>query len=758
MINMKLFFIILLLVIQAPLLAVDQAGALSIQTAMTSSKEASFSRITPTDVKSIGSVMVNPAAIGGISYAQTLISTYQLSSHFDYRHFSFVFPYKGFSFGLSYGTNLTSGFTETEMVNNVIYETGSFSSGFDLIHLAAGKKVNEPFFFIDHFYYGFGLSAMSQIIGSSRRSPAYSIDVGAIGTIFVDHFYIDRVDVGASVVGAYSTGLPSWTYDSTVGTSQEQDVERQIFAGATIFAFDYLAQFKTGIYSQGVDLRDIMFGVDYMVANGLSLRLSTSYDIYQGQEFIYNFGTGLKLPRVAGFSNSIYDMSVDYNYTMYPSPRTDEPSHTISVAFLGKSTDQRPVILAPKKSYKTTNAFADFNGVSDRNAIIYVYNNETLIGQIRASNNGQWQIEQLLLDEGYNSITFRAKSSSKDLSEASSPLIIHYDKQPPVISSDLNIVGDRVEISLTSNEELQSARLVAGERTIQFKKITDSRYATVIDLPPSLRTNSPLPDSMVSFNIVALDTLGNQAPTSSISFFVEPLFPSDQSLVYSDAITVLGYASPFVKQILINGQPIQTDKNNAFSSSVQLDYGKQLVLIDVISNNGQKLSYYARLICIKRFEDIPKFAKYRRDIEFLATLGYVDGRDDGLFHPEDEMTRREVTLAIAKQQKLEAKELQYDPFLDIPKSDPDAGLISAAVDAGVTFAFADGTFRPNEKVSVADAFKMLNNSGVIDSDEVVVSKEPIKRYEFALFFKQVRRYDQRVNFLLNWDEGYSLPD
>ena len=145
MINMKLLFIILLLVIQAPMLAVDQAGALSIQTAMTSSKEASFSRITPTDVKSIGSVMVNPAAIGGISYAQTLISTYQLSSHFDYRHFSFVFPYKGFSFGLSYGTNLTSGFTETEMLNNVIYETGSFSSGFDLIHLAAGKKLMSLF-------------------------------------------------------------------------------------------------------------------------------------------------------------------------------------------------------------------------------------------------------------------------------------------------------------------------------------------------------------------------------------------------------------------------------------------------------------------------------------------------------------------------------------------------------------------------------------------------------------------------------------
>ncbi len=161
---------------------------------------------------------------------------------------------------------------------------------------------------------------------------------------------------------------------------------------------------------------------------------------------------------------------------------------------------------------------------------------------------------------------------------------------------------------------------------------------------------------------------------------------------------------------------------------------------------------------MKRYSDIPKFAKYRRDIEFLSTLGFVTGKDDGLFHPEEEMTRRDVTLAIAKQKDLEPKSLDYDPFLDIPKSDPDAGIISAAVDAGITYAFADGTFKPNEKVSVADAFKMLNNSGVIDSEDLVVSKKPIKRYEFALFFKQVRRYDQRVIYLMDWEQGYNLPN
>ncbi|MEK9727140.1 MAG: S-layer homology domain-containing protein, partial [Candidatus Margulisiibacteriota bacterium] len=609
-----------------------------------------------------------------------------------------------------------------------------------------------------HFYFGFGFSLLSQVIDTSRRSPAYSLDMGIISTTFFENHYVNRVDIGASVVGAFSTGLPSWTYDSTVGTSKEQSMERQIYVGGTISMFDYSTQIKTGLYSQGIALRDGMFGLNYSLADGLALRLSTTYDFYQGQEFVYNFGTGLLLRRVAGLGNNIYDMSVDYTYTMYPSPRTDDPSHSIGLSFLGQSTDERPVVLLPSRSYKTLDSTADFNGTSDRNALVFIYNGESLVGQVRANNNGKWVVDQLPLDVGYNSITFRSKSLSKDLSRSSDPIVIHFDKTPPKIETNLNIIGNRVEIRLNSNEPLKDTVLVSGNQKIGFRKLSDRQYSLVVDLPANLRNASPLPDQMLTYGIVAQDEIGNVAPTESIAFFVEPLFPSDQTVVYNDAITVLGYASKYVEQISINGNVIETDKNDAFSTSVELNYGKQVLLVNVKTKNGRELQYYARLLCIKRFPDIPKFAKYRRDIEFLATMGYVDGKSDGLFHPDEEMTRRDVTLAIAKARNIEAKEIQFDPFLDVKKSDPDAGVISAAVDAGITFAYADGTFRPNEKVSVADAFKMLNNAGVIDSEEVVVSKAPIKRFEFALFFKQVRRYDQRVNYLLDWDQGYNLPN
>ena len=140
-------------------------------------------------------------------------------------------------------------------------------------------------------------------------------------------------------------------------------------------------------------INDIMFGLEYEFSRGLSLRTSTVYDSIQSGDLIYNFGTGLLLERVAGFGSSVYHMALDYNYTLYPSPRTDDPSHTVSVRFLGQSTDQRPIVLYPKHSYVTDVPSASFNGEADKNSIVYVYNNDVLLNklvQIKMVNGIYW--------------------------------------------------------------------------------------------------------------------------------------------------------------------------------------------------------------------------------------------------------------------------------------------------------------------------------------------------------------------------------
>ena len=387
-----------------------------------------------------------------------------------------------------------------------------------------------------------------------------------------------------------------------------------------------------------------------------------------------------------------------------------------------------------------------------------MYNNGQLIREFKSDKNGKWVVSDVYLDLGYNSFTFKSKSFGHDLSKPSAPLVINYDHQPPSVNIELELIGqDQIVINLFSSEKLKHAKLLYDGKAIGFNKKTDLVYSAQIPLPDFLKSGQPLLKKMASFNVVAVDMVDNVAPTESVLLFIEALYPLDQAIVYNDSITSVGYASNYVDQILINGSSIVLDKNNAFSKSVQLDYGKQTVVFDVVTKQGNKLSYYTRLLCIRRFPDISKSAKYRRDIEFLATLGFITGKEDGLFHPDDTMTRRDITIEIAKIQKLVPKDLTSDPFLDLLQSDDDAGLISAAVDAGIVVAYSDGTFRPDELVSVEDAFKMLNNSGVINSDEMVFNQNPIKRHEYAMFLKNIRRYDQRVQYLLNWDEGYELP-
>lgn len=727
-----------------------QLGFINPQTTMITGDLASFGGLTPYATQSAGNVYVNPASLGGMSFSQFVVSSFQLSNQLNYHHGSVVYPIDEWVFGLSYGSNVTDGFIETELVGDIVYDTGIFASGFNVLQVSLGHKLGlKGMFFIDKLYMGAGINMVTQVIGASNRSPSYGLSVGAITTSYIKNNWVDRIDMGLSIVDAVSTGLPTWTYDTSVGESSAQDAERQLFFGGRLFFMDNKTILHGAGYMQGFIVQDYMTGIEYQWSKQLHVRGSVLVDAY-------NLGLSIILGRVAGFGTTVYDMSVDYNYRMYPYPLADAPSNTISLQFLGKDMDQRPVILMPKKSFVTVSSTVSLKGDANSNSQVYIYNNNQLQQKITANKHGKWHMPNFLLYPGYNSITVRSQADDNDLSNPSTPLVVHYDKTPPEIDFSVHVMDGQLSVVAQSNEPLASAALMVEGTRHSFKSFGGNRYSATIDLP-ALIESGPVPSAMVTFNVYAEDTVGNKLVPVVIPVFVESLFPLDKTIVTSDTITAIGYGSPFVEKITVNNTLVMLDRNHAFSTPVLLDYGKGLVTYDIKMKNGQVLHYYARVMAIKTFEDIPASASYRRNIEFLATMGYIDGKEDGRFHPNEEMTRRDITLAIASMLDLESEYLTDDPFLDVPVSDRDAGLFLAAVDAGVLVAFSDGTFRPNAVVSVEDAFRMLNNSGVIDSDDIVVGDEPVTRLQFATFLTQVPQFEQRIQYLMDWDSGYDVP-
>ncbi|MBQ4340522.1 MAG: S-layer homology domain-containing protein [Firmicutes bacterium] len=93
-------------------------------------------------------------------------------------------------------------------------------------------------------------------------------------------------------------------------------------------------------------------------------------------------------------------------------------------------------------------------------------------------------------------------------------------------------------------------------------------------------------------------------------------------------------------------------------------------------------------------------------VEKLVDEGIITGDTDGLFHPEDNLTRAQVSIMIAKAIDPDVVADQdaavVADFSDMAGYDWAAGAIGLMVDREIAKGYPDGTFKPGSDVSVAE--------------------------------------------------------
>ncbi len=108
------------------------------------------------------------------------------------------------------------------------------------------------------------------------------------------------------------------------------------------------------------------------------------------------------------------------------------------------------------------------------------------------------------------------------------------------------------------------------------------------------------------------------------------------------------------------------------------------------------------------FSDVPESAWYSGHVNRLSEMGIIAGYDDGTFRPGDNVTRAEAAALIARTLGID----DYVPidrtdFPDVPDTAWFAGPVLALVDQGVINGYPDGTFRPDVMVLRSEIAKML---------------------------------------------------
>jgi|GEM_PF-2377348 len=125
-------------------------------------------------------------------------------------------------------------------------------------------------------------------------------------------------------------------------------------------------------------------------------------------------------------------------------------------------------------------------------------------------------------------------------------------------------------------------------------------------------------------------------------------------------------------------------------------------LVVALSTNVAPISVYAR-----SFNDINSQHWAYRHITSLASDGIVNGRDDGNFDPDATITRAEFitminnTFGFTNESEIHFSDVNQDAWY--------AGQIRRAIAAGYVQGFEDGTLRPNNNITRAEATVILNN-------------------------------------------------
>lgn len=105
--------------------------------------------------------------------------------------------------------------------------------------------------------------------------------------------------------------------------------------------------------------------------------------------------------------------------------------------------------------------------------------------------------------------------------------------------------------------------------------------------------------------------------------------------------------------------------------------------------------------------DVAEDAWYTEYVSYLANLGIIEGYEDGTFRPEEAITRQEFATMLAKLgEVLPAGEM---PFSDVSAEEQwGIDYIYTTYANGWVEGYEDGTFRPDNWITRAEAVKMVN--------------------------------------------------
>ena len=129
------------------------------------------------------------------------------------------------------------------------------------------------------------------------------------------------------------------------------------------------------------------------------------------------------------------------------------------------------------------------------------------------------------------------------------------------------------------------------------------------------------------------------------------------------------------------------------------------------------------------FTDVGTGAWYSQAVNTLASLGILGGVGEGRFSPERSLTRAEFPAIAMRVAQLERG--GESPFSDVHEGDWFYDVVVGAVRYGWIGGYPDGTFRPYDTISRAEAAAITNRMLGRSADEDYVDRQADRLRQFT---------------------------
>lgn len=116
------------------------------------------------------------------------------------------------------------------------------------------------------------------------------------------------------------------------------------------------------------------------------------------------------------------------------------------------------------------------------------------------------------------------------------------------------------------------------------------------------------------------------------------------------------------------------------------------------------------------FSDVPLDKWYEKYIAYAERKGFVSGYKDGTFHPDEPISRAEVSVLTARILDLDTESAEFAGFTDVSEGSWHSAAINALADEGILNGDGNGKFRPNDSLARKEAIVVISRAAGFKPD------------------------------------------